>query len=129
MASYNQIKNNVVAPSKRTASAAQKLLAKLPNIPPVAGVAGSLLVAILQQPLKDALKNPVPYLLGAGGALAATAFLGGPVGVALLVNAGVAAVITYAVIAAVIFTLLAMITIYNSRVLLAKAVVELLHAI
>jgi hypothetical protein len=58
--SYNQIKNKVIPPSKRTAQAAQSWVAKLPNIPQWAYIPGYLTLAMLQQPLKAALQNPMP---------------------------------------------------------------------
>jgi hypothetical protein len=62
--SYNQIKNKVIPPSKRTAQAAQSWVAKLPNIPQWAYIPGYLTLAMLQQPLMAALQNPMPYLVG-----------------------------------------------------------------
>ncbi len=126
--SFNQIKNQTVPSAKRTASAATQLLAKLP-IPPIAGVVPSLVLAVLTAPLKQALANPKAFLVGAGAALAATAFLGGPVGLAAFLAAGASAVVTYAVLAAAMFMILSVITIYNSRVELAKSIVVLLEAI
>jgi hypothetical protein len=127
--SYDQIKNMVVAPAKRTSSAAIKVLEKLPNIPPVAGFPGQIILAMLKLPLENALKNPRPYLLGAAATGAAVAFLGGPAGLAVLLAAGAGMVVPYAVLAAVVYMLLGAITVYNQRVAVSKAVVELLHAI
>lgn len=130
--SYNQIKNQVVSPAKRTASAANKVLAKLPDIHPVAGISLQIVKAVLMYPLADALKNPRKYLIAAAPVVAATAasaFLGGPAGLAVVLAAGAGIVVSFAVIAAVIFCLLAVITLYEQRVAMSKAVVELLHAI
>jgi hypothetical protein len=48
---------------------------------------------------------------------------------AVLLAAGAGMVVTYAVLAAVVYMLLGAITVYNQRVAVSKAVVELLHAI
>ncbi len=128
--SFNSIKNKVVPAAKRTASAANQLMAALPNLPPEVGMAGQIVAAILvTMPLKQALANPRPYLLAAGATTAAVAFLGGPAGLAGLLAMGAGIVVTYAVLAAVIFVLLAAITVYNERVKVTKAVVVLLDSL
>lgn len=92
-------------------------------------MAGAIVATLLIAPLKGALANPRPYLLAAGATLAATAFLGGPAGIAALLAVGAGIVVTYAVMAAVVFVLLSAITVYNQRVKVSKAVVVLLDSI
>lgn len=126
--SYAQIKNKVVPSTKRTAQTVEKWLARLPNIPEWAFVAGKITIAMLRPQLQMVLQNPLPFLAGAGAAVIAGAILG-PGGVALLLAAGASAVISYAVIAAVICVVLAAMTVYNNRVAVAKAFVVVLEAI
>ena len=126
--SYEQIKNKVVPSAKRTAQTVEKWLARLPNIPEWAFVAGKVTIAMLRPQLQMVLQNPLPFLAGAGAAVVAGAILG-PGAVALLLAAGASAVISYAVIAAVVCVVLAAMTVYNNRVAVAKAFVVVLEAI